>query len=149
MIRQDTKALLLEELGDLKRMASHLSRSLDRCADIGATGGVDDLFDEKVEAFTGRFARTADMLVNKALRTLDRHELEPSGSMLDVLQRAEKRGIIKSARDLRTIKNLRNAIAHDYAGENLSETVDLCRQWTPVLLQAVRDFDSYVRLIPD
>jgi len=146
MIPQDTKALLLGEVDDLKRMAAHLAHSLERCAALDAETG---LSDEKVEAFTGRFARTADLLVNKSLRTLDRHELESPGSMLDVLQRAEKRGIIKSARELRLIKNLRNAIAHDYAGDNISETITLCRQWTPVLLQAVRDLDAYVTRISD
>lgn len=146
---QDTKSLLLADLDDLKRMAAHLARSLERCADMEASSELDDLSDERVEAFTSRFARTADLLANKTLRTLDRHELEPSGSLLDVLHRAEKRGIISSARELRLIKNLRNAIAHDYAGDNISETFKLCRQWTPVLLKVVTDLDAYVARLPE
>jgi len=145
----DTKLLLLEELEDLKRMASHLAKSLDRCADIDVSSGRADLTDERVEAFTSRFARTADLLVNKALRTLDLHELESPGSLLDVLQRAEKRGIINSARELRLIKNLRNAIAHDYAGDNISETFELCRQWTPTLLSATQRLDDYASNLPE
>ncbi len=144
MIIQNTKALLLAELGDLKRMAAHLSQSLERCADIDLGACADNLSDERVEAFTSRFARTADLLVNKVLRTLDLHELDPPGSLLDVLQRAEKRGIIKSARELRLIKNLRNAIAHDYAGDNITETVTLCRRWTPGLLLAIQALGDYV-----
>lgn len=146
---QDTKSLLLADLGDLKRMAAHLARSLERCADREASSELDDLSDERVEAFTSRFARTADLLANKTLRTLDRYELEPPGSLLDVLNRAEKRGIISSARELRLIKNLRNAIAHDYAGDNISETLKLCRQWTPILLKAVADLDNYVARLPE
>ena len=149
MTLQDTKSLLMADLDDLKRMASHLAHSLERCADMEASSELDDLSDERVEAFTSRFARTADLLVNKALRTLDLHELEPPGSMLDVLQRAEKRGIISSARELRLIKNLRNAIAHDYAGDNISETFKLCRQWTPVLQKAVTNLVTYVERIPE
>jgi hypothetical protein len=144
MTPDDTGALLRQELDDLKRMASHLARSLSRCSGIEADSGIADLADERIEAFTGRFARTADLLVNKVLRTLDQHELEPPGSLLDVLQRAEKRGIIGSAQDLRLIKNLRNAIAHDYAGDNIVETLKLCRQWTPALLDAVKNLDGYV-----
>ena len=69
--------------------------------------------------------------------------------MLDVLQRAEKRGIISSASEVRLIKNLRNAIAHDYAGDNIAETFKLCRQWTPVLLKAVADRDAYIARLPE
>jgi uncharacterized protein YutE (UPF0331/DUF86 family) len=146
---QDTKSLLLADLADLKRMSAHLGHSLERCAGMEASNELDDLSDERVEAFTSRFARTADLLVNKTLRTLDRHELESPGSMLDVLQRAEKRGIISSASEVRLIKNLRNAIAHDYAGDNISETFKLCRQWTPVLLKAVADLDDYIARLPE
>jgi len=145
----DTKLLLRDELEDLKRMASQLANSLERCADIDVSSGRADLTDERVEAFTSRFARTADLLVNKALRTLDLHELESPGSLLDVLQRAEKRGIINSARELRLIKNLRNAIAHDYAGDNISETFELCRQWTPTLLSATQRLDDYASNLPE
>ncbi|TSA57509.1 MAG: hypothetical protein D4R39_02260 [Methylophilaceae bacterium] len=146
---QDTKSLLLADLDDLKRMAAHLGHSLERCDGMDAGGALDDLSDERVEAFTSRFARTADLLVNKTLRSLDQHELESPGSMLDVLQRAEKRGIISSAKEIRLIKNLRNAIAHDYAGDNISETFKLCRQWTPVVLKVVTDLDAYVARLPE
>ena len=149
MIPQDSKTLLLDELDDLRRMADHLSHSLGRCARIEIVPGLDELSDERIEAFTSRFARTADLLVNKVLRTLDRHELEPSGSLLDVLQRAEKRDIISSARELRLIKNLRNAIAHDYARDSISETFSLCRHWTPVLLKAIADLDDYIARLPE
>ena len=52
---------------------------------------------ESVEAFCSRFARTVDLLVNKALRSLDRGELKPEGTLLDVVNRAEKRGFITRA----------------------------------------------------
>lgn len=142
---EDTRELVLKELADLRRMAAHLADSMARCAGVLDPA---EISGERVEAFTSRFARTADLLVNKALRTLDRHELEPSGSLLDVLQRAEKRGIIASAKDLRLVKNLRNAIAHDYAGENMGETLSLCRRWTPVLLAAIERFEEYVSRLP-
>ncbi len=148
MIPPDPKALLLLEIGDLKRMASHLGDSLERCAQLALPANGDMLSDERVEAFTSRFARTADLLVNKTLRTLDRYELEPSGSLLDVLQRAEKRGIIESAHELRLIKNLRNAIAHDYAGKGMIETFELCKSWTPILLKVVHRLENYIAGLP-
>jgi len=44
---------------------------------------------ESVEALTGRFARSVDLLVNKVLRPQDRMELDPEGSLLDIIHRAE------------------------------------------------------------
>lgn len=140
----DPKNLLDKELADLKRMAAHLAKSLDSCRDIVDDAPDSQFSEDRVEAFTSRFARTADLLVNKALRTLDLFELEPSGSLLDVLNRAEKRRIIASAHDLRLIKNIRNMISHDYSGADMAETLALCRQWTPILLQAIESLDHYV-----
>ncbi|MEI8123011.1 MAG: hypothetical protein WCI20_13275, partial [bacterium] len=43
---------------------------------------------------------------------------------------------------------LRNAIAHDYAGDSISETFTLCRHWTPVLLKVIADLDDYIARLP-
>ena len=140
---EDPRELLKSELEDLGRMKAHLSVSLEKSLAFGEAPTAEQLTSEATEAFTSRFARTADMLVNKVLRTLDRTELEPAGSLLDVIQRAEKRGIIESAADLRLVKNLRNSIAHDYAGEQMLETVQLCRKWSPALLEAITRLQEY------
>jgi len=39
---------------------------------------------------------------------------------------------------------LSNPIAHDDAGDNIAETFDLCRQWTPNLPTATRRIDDYL-----
>ena len=86
-----------------------------------------------MEAFSSRFARTVDLLVNKVLRSLDRMELLSPGTLLDVVNRAEKRGFILRAADLREMKDVRNIIAHDYAGAKTSEIFAYCREQMPVL----------------
>ena len=91
-----------------------------------------------------RFARTADLLVNKSFRTLVAFELEDPGTLLDILQKAEKRRIIGSSANFRKIKQLRNMIVHDYAGEDLAESFTLCRQWTPELLEGIVGFEKYL-----
>ena len=68
---------------------------------------------ESAEAFTGRFARSVDLLVNKVLRALDRVELKPEGTLLDVVNRAEKRGLVERAEELREMKDVRNMIARE------------------------------------
>jgi uncharacterized protein YutE (UPF0331/DUF86 family) len=85
-----------------------------------------------------------DLLVNKSLRTLVAFELEDPGTLLDILQKAEKRGIISSGANFRKIKQLRNMIVHDYAGEDLAESFTLCRQWTPELLEGIIGFEKYL-----
>ena len=91
-----------------------------------------------------RFARTVDLFVNKSLRTLVASELEDPGTLLDILQKTEKRSIIGSAANFRKIKLLRNMIVHDYACEDLAESFTLCRQWIPELLQGIQGFEKYL-----
>ena len=67
------------------------------------------------EPFRGRFARSVDLLVNKVLRALDRVELKPEGTLLDVVNRAEKRGLVEHAEELREMKDVRNMIAREAA----------------------------------
>jgi len=144
MSHPESRDLLRAELNDLRRMSKHLSESLISCADLPDVPVADDLWSERVEAFMSRFARTADLFVNKSLRTLVAFELEDPGTLLDILQKAEKRGIITLAANFRKIKQLRNMIVHDYAGEDLAESFTLCRQWTPELLQGIIGFEKYL-----
>jgi uncharacterized protein YutE (UPF0331/DUF86 family) len=74
-----------------------------------------------------------DLLVNKVLRSLDRVELKPEGSLLDVINRAEKRGLVAQGVELREMKDVRNMIAHDYAGARAAEIFNYCREQKPVL----------------
>lgn len=143
-MKSESCELLRNELTDLRRMSTHLHESLKNCVDLPANPAIEDLWSERVEAFMSRFARTADLLVNKSLRTLVAFELEDPGTLLDILQKAEKRGIISSAANFRKIKQLRNMIVHDYAGDDLAESFTLCRRWTPELLEGIHGFERYL-----
>jgi hypothetical protein len=60
-----------------------LDFSADRVRDLpGDIQGVSDAPLETAEAFTSRFARTVDLLVNKVLRALDRVELKPPAASI-------------------------------------------------------------------
>lgn len=139
----DPLPILRAALVDLDKMSAWLRQSWNRCRAIPATEAQSEAHAEVVEAFTSRFARTVDLLANKVLRALDLVELEPSGSLLDVLNRAERRGVVNSAERLREMKNLRNLIAHDYAGEYFSETFRQCLEFTPELLDVTQRVRSY------
>ena len=131
---EPSRPLLEQALAELAQARAHLDYSLRRVADVPddlAEATADQL--ESVEAFTSRFARTVDLLVNKVLRCLDRVELLPQGTLLDVVNRAEKRGFIPRAADLREMKDVRNIIAHDYAGAKAAEILAYCREQKPAL----------------
>jgi len=140
---RDPLLVLQATLKDMEKTAVWLRQSWDRCRVIPAAEAGSEANAESIEAFMSRFARTVDLLTNKALRALDLAELEPSGSLLDVLNRAERRGVVESAERLREMKNLRNLIAHDYAGEYFAETFQACVEFTSQLLEIIERVRDY------
>lgn len=82
---------------------------------------------ERVEAYTGRFARVVDLLVNKVLRALDRHELAGEG--------------------FRAMKEVRNIIAHDYSGAELAALLVFCRSREAELNDACNRVVAYAPIL--
>lgn len=140
--------LLRQALDELARARRHLDHSYGRVVRVPAnleTVSPDEL--ESVEAFTSRFARTVDLLVNKVLRCLDRVELLSPGTLLDTVNRAEQRGLVERATLLREMKDVRNIIAHDYAGAQLAEVLNYCRDHKPVLDAVCERVTAYARAL--
>ena len=95
-----------------------LARSLSQCSSIELNGKfTDDDFD-KFENLTSRFARVTDLLINKVYRAIDRVELKQPGSLIDTINNAEKKKLIDSVDQARTLKDIRNEIAHEYILED-------------------------------
>lgn len=144
MTAPDTRAWLRAAIHDLAQARKHLAFSSARVAGVDRARVAQNPEElERVEAYTGRFARVVDLLVNKALRALDRHELVEEGTLLDVLHRAEKRGLIGDTEAFRAMKEVRNVIAHDYSGAELAELLDFCRTREPTLLEACDRVTAY------
>ncbi len=99
---------------------------------------------EKIEAFTSRFARFVDLLVHRVLRALDRYELNEPGTLLDVANRAEARGLVVSVDWLRELKDVRNRIAHDYVGHQLADVFAYCLSQLPALKNAFAATCAYI-----
>lgn len=135
--------VLEETLRQLDDGATWLRRSLKRCQKVAAKSELSAADLDAFEALTSRFARLSDMILQKLFRGLDRIELEDSGTLLDALNRAEKRGLVDSAAAFREIRELRNEIAHEYAQEELSELFEGVLQHSPALLEIVRRADDY------
>ena len=149
MTSGDAAALLALTAEQMQRAADWLRLSYEKCRPWIDAAEFSIEQAEAAEAFSSRFARAVDMFANKALRALDVFELAGPGTLLDVLHRAEKRGIIDSAEDFRAMKLLRNSLAHDYAGESLPEMLHLAAEMTPQLMDAAaRWLDYCQRVLP-
>jgi len=144
MSRKPATTYLSESLEELAQSVAHLQYAARATAEIpqGLSGvSEEDLL--KVEAFTSRFARVVDLITKRVLRALDHFELHDVGTLLDVANRAEKRGLIDSVDWLRELKDTRNRILHDYAGEHLPEILGYCREELPRLLAACDRTQAY------
>ena len=65
------------------------------------------------EAFASRLARTADILVQKVLKTIQLYECEPVNTIRDMLL-GKKKNLIEDAEIMFELRLFRNEIAHDY-----------------------------------
>ena len=134
--------LLQEELLGLELAAGHLGYSLERCQDLIGREALPPEQLERLESLTSRFARLADLLIQRIFRLIDEIELTGGGSILDRIYRAEKRGW-SSAAELIKIRELRNLIAHEYATEKMQEVYAAVAALTPALLTAVPQVIAY------
>lgn len=144
MNRETHAAYLAESLAELDRALSHLAYSARTCEHVvflGSALSEEQLAD--IEAFTSRFARVVDLVCKRVLRALDEYEMFEPGTLLDVANRAEKRGLIASVDWLREIKDTRNKISHDYAGDRLLEILEYCIKELPELLSTCDRIKSY------
>lgn len=134
---------LAETLRQVDDGARWLRRSLTRCQKSAHKPELTPADLDAFEALTSRYARVSDMVLQKLFRGLDALELEDSGTLLDALNRAEKRGLIDSANAFREIRELRNEIAHEYAQENLRPLFQSVLEQAPILLEIIRRSHEY------
>lgn len=135
--------LLQEELAGLQLAAGYLQYSMERCRNLaGHEEALPPEQLERLESLTSRFARLADLLIQRVFRLVDEIELTGGGTILDRIYRAEKRGWANAA-ELINIRELRNLIAHEYATEKMLEIHRAVATMSPVLLAAVPEVIAY------
>ena len=134
--------LLQEELLGLQLAAGHLGYSMERCRNLIDQEVLPPEQLERLESLTSRFARLADLLIQRIFRLIDEIELTGGGSILDRIYRAEKRGWA-SAAELIKIRELRNLIAHEYATEKMLEIYAAVAAISPTLLAVVPKVIAY------
>ena len=143
MVKKDYKLILKENIKQLNLAKKHLEASFSRCQtlNIKKPKSEDDII--QFEALTSRFTRAADMLIHKVYRSIDAVELIEGGTLIDVINRAEKRNVIDSAITMRTIKDLRNDIAHEYIAECLRLLHEEVFSYVPILIDCINKATDY------
>ena len=120
------KEVLSQELAQLENARDVLRYSYEKCSRIGIKIGFTYEELESFEALTSSFARLTDIIIQKILRFFDVLDLEEAGTVRDRINRAEKKGVVKSADDFIKIRILRNEIAHEYKPETIPRKVINC-----------------------
>lgn len=142
-MKNDFFAVLQQNLEGMRRSAHWLERSRDRCSRIGIKESYTEEEFDDFENLVGRFARTLDMIVNKVFRSIDAVEIEADGTMIDVINRAEKRGLVESADRIRELKDLRNEIVHEYETDDLRALFSQTLESAPELFTIVEKVERY------
>ena len=136
--------LLRSDLESIRLAASSLDKSLAKCAKLTPAPCQSSEDEETFDALTSRFARTADILTQKVLKTVILLLREDAPTFIDRMNLCEKLGIIPSADEWVAVRDLRNMIAHEYATENLLELYADTVSASPALLTAVSSATSFI-----
>jgi len=128
------KIHFLELHKNLEKQVFWLNRSFEKSKNLDLDNLSIDDFDI-LENLSSRFARTLDFLVRKYWRALDSLEFENQGTLVDVVNRAEKRKFFDEIEQFREMKDLRNEIVHEYLDDKLEETFDDIREFSKILLE--------------
>ncbi|WP_133510199.1 hypothetical protein [Candidatus Thiosymbion oneisti] len=145
-MKPERLALLEDELRVLEKATEHLGYSIDRVQALKDKPQWTPEELERFESLASRFSRLADLHIQRVMRLIDDLELVPKGSLLDRIERAEKRGWI-AAPDLVRIRELRNLIAHEYVEDRLHELHLAVLELTPLLIELTPKVAAFGRVL--
>ena len=141
--RKHLLAQLEENQADLFKAMEALEYSERKCRVLAGKTDYDLEEQERFEALTARFARAADILTQRVLRTVFALLQEEARTKLDAAHLAEKIGIVQDADILLNIRELRNQIAHEYVRDQLNTLFADVLRYVPELQKVVSDLIAY------
>jgi uncharacterized protein YutE (UPF0331/DUF86 family) len=144
-VKEDVLLVMSNNLDAMRKSISWLRRSYQKCVKIGVRERYSEEEFDAFENLAGRFARTIDLIVSKALRSIDSVELEETGTMIDTINRAEKRGIVSSTDRVRDLKDLRNDIVHEYETDDLRSLFAKVLELTPEVFSLAEKTENYCK----
>ena len=139
----DVKAVLKENLEGMRKSVHWLERSYKICFRMGVQETYTEEQFDAWENLVSRYARAIDVITNRVFRSIDSMELEESGTMIDVVNRAEKRGIITAVDRLRDLKDIRNDIVHQYDTDDLRSLFRATLEAAPEVFAMVGKVEQY------
>ena len=145
MKQKDLILNLFDTINQVDNAVHWLKRSYTICSGIGVKESYTEEEYDALETLTSRFARVSDIIIQKAFRSIDAVEFENKGTLIDIVNRAHKRGFFESIEKLREIRELRNSIAHEYVQEGLADTFADVLKLTPELFNMVVQIKNYCK----
>lgn len=127
----------------LEKQLFWLNYSFEQVVQIDLNAPLDIETINHYENLCGRFSRTIDFLVRKVFRAIDAAEFETQGTLIDVINKAHKRGLFESVEVMRDLKDLRNEIVHEYIDDELEAVFAEVRDLTPALIKIVHNTLAY------
>lgn len=137
--------LLKEEINLLEKSLETLKLSINKCSVLF---GKDEYTFEEMESFdslTSKFGRTSDLYTQKVLRTIWMLLHEPFVPYIDLLNKAEKMGIIHSADQLLEIRDLRNQITHEYIPEAITDLIPDVLENSTILKENIECTNHFIK----
>lgn len=127
------------ELKNLDKAIIKLQESYQDCKVI-------DVYDDDVvaDALSIRFARASDIYTQKILSTLVALLHETTQGFIDKINICEKFYIINNAQELLAIRDLRNSVNHEYAGDMIIKIFDDTMEYTPKLMANIEQTKTYI-----
>ena len=142
-MRDKALKLLVDELNLLTGASNILEYTYKKCEGIKITKNCTQDEIDLLELLASRFARLSDILIKKVFRLLEKIDLDDDGTIRDTINRAEKKGLIKSADTFIEIRTLRNDFAHEYIPEAMSDIFLDVFMYSPELLDSVSRVKQY------
>jgi len=129
----------------LQNSRKTLDKSVEKATKIGQKS---DYTFEEMETFdslTSKFSRTSDIFFQKVLRSIWELLHEDKMPFIDVLNRAEKIGLIHSADQMLQIRDIRNQIAHEYIPEAIQLLIPEVIDLTQILTQNINTCHAFLK----
>ncbi|MES2199424.1 MAG: hypothetical protein V4489_04580 [Chlamydiota bacterium] len=144
--------LFIQNFNEAYRSAKLLMSSYNRVANLMPLKGdvltslkEDDL--DKLDAFRVRYCDLQDSLGNKTFRSILMLEEEMPGSNLDMLNKMEKREIIKTFEDWKLLRYIRNLFSRDYpeTDSEKAEALNIAHSNTLALIKVMDNVIKYMQ----
>lgn len=106
-------------------------------SDLDPRPGIDKVEEIYFEALTARFARIADIFMNKVLKLIFFINREFSETFIDRANLAEKLILVTKTDEIAATRDLRNRITHEYEEENIYKLYRKAIRLVPELTSSI------------